>query len=110
MLEGLDMRVKKRQESSTILKLGAPTRVKLSSAQIRKTVSSSGLGRKISSSGSGTLDLRCLLNILMERSNRQSSIYEFRVQDKCEDANISFRLIGIEIVFIRLDEVTKKKA
>ena len=43
-------------------------------------------------------------------SSRHLSIYEFRVQDECEDANINFRLIGIELVFIRLDEVAKKKA
>ena len=66
LVDGLDVRVQKREGSSTLLRLRAPTRVTLSSAPVRKTVDREGLGRKISGSVLGTSVLKCRLNILME--------------------------------------------
>lgn len=70
----------------------------MSSTQMRKTVGRAGLGRNMTCLVWGTISFGDLSDILTERSGRSLSIYEFRVQNKCVNTNINYRLIGIGVI------------
>ena len=83
--------------------------MKLSSTQMRKTAQSQ-TGEEDQKFSVGHTWFEMSLRHPNREVSRKLRMYEFRVQDKCVAASINFRLIGIKIIFIRLGEITKKRA